>query len=121
MEVFIVELDVANLCPSVPTKVKLLLASIDVILKYKPFKKYLVSSLEIANLVLLIRFSKVLGLTFIFVAFEVLVSIIGNSSFGRQDKENFETFDLIVSIFPSFDINSISLVSGNFLIISNII
>jgi hypothetical protein len=50
-----------------------------------------------------------------------LVSISGNSSFGKQDKENFETFDLMVNIFPSLDINSISLVSGNFFIISNII
>ena len=66
MELFIVELDVANLCPSVPTKVSYFFASRDVILKYKPFKKYLVSSLEIANLVLLIKFSIVLRLTFIF-------------------------------------------------------
>ena len=50
-----------------------------------------------------------------------MFSIRGNSSFGKQDKENFETFDLIVNIFPSLDINSISLVSGNFFIISKII
>ena len=34
-------MDVASLCPSVPTKVKVLESLFDVTLKYKPFKKYL--------------------------------------------------------------------------------
>ena len=95
--------------------------SLEEILKYNPFKKYLVSSFDIANLVLLIKLNIVWDLTVIFFELFVFVSIIGNSSFGKQDKENFDTFDLIVNIFPSLDINSISLVSGNFFIISNII
>ncbi len=49
------ELEVANRWPSVPTNVKALLLSRLDILKYKPFKKYLVSSFDIANFVLLIR------------------------------------------------------------------
>ena len=60
------------------------------ILKYRPFRKYLVSSFEIANLVLLIK-SKIM-LAFILSLFPLLISasIIGNSSFGKQGSENFE-------------------------------
>ena len=73
--------------------------SLEEILKYNPFKKYLVSSFDIANLVLFIKFKIAWDLTVIFLELFELVSIRGNSSFGRQDKENFETFDLIVNIF----------------------
>ena len=66
MEIFKSALDVANLWPSVPTKVRLLVFSLEEILKYNPFKKYLVSSFEIANLVLLIKLNIVWALTVIF-------------------------------------------------------
>ena len=47
-----------------------------------------------------------------------LISINGKSFLGKQPKENFDFPDLRLIIFPSLDITSISLVSGNFRIIS---
>ena len=109
----------ANLWPSVPTKVNILLSSSFLILKYRPLSKYLVSSFEIANLVLSIKL-KIFSALVVTLLPSILDSINGKSSFGKHDKENLETPDLKVNILPSFEIISILLWSWSFLIISYI-
>ena len=86
-------------------------------LKYKPLRKYLVSSFEIANLVLSISFKKTFDPIFILIP-SVFCSIIGKSSLGRLDRENLEPLALRVRIFPSFESTSTSLSSSNFLTMS---
>ena len=86
-------------------------------MKYKPFKKYLVSSLEIANLVFSIKLSNSWE-SILSSDFKLSTSIIGNSSLGKHPKENLDLPDLIEKILPSLEINSISLSSDNFLIMS---
>ena len=107
-------LNFANRWPSVPTKVTILLSFSLVILKYKPFKKYLVSSFDIANLVLSINLNRVWEFMLIFIPL-LSLSIIGKSSFGRQARENLEPLALKVKIFPLLEIISTSLSSSNFL------
>ena len=89
-------------------------------LKYKPFKKYLVSSFEIENLVLSISFKRDWESILILLPISS-TSIIGKSSFGRQPKENLELPDLKVRNFPLLEMTSSSLLSGSFLIISYIV
>ena len=113
-------LDLANRCPSVPTNVTSDLSFSLYILKYNPFKKYLVSSFDMANLVLSISLNKTWEFNFIFIP-SVCWSIIGKSSFGRQDNENLDPLALNVNILPLFDITSTSLLSSSFLTISYII
>ena len=82
-----------------------------------PLRKYLVSSFDIAKRVFSINFKKIWE-SIENSKFNFPISIIGNSSFGRHPKENLYFPDLIENILPSFDINSTSLPSGNFLTIS---
>ena len=107
-------LNFAKRWPSVPTKVTILLFSSEVILKYNPFKKYLVSSLEIANLVLSNNLKSAFEFILILIP-EFFWSIIGKSSFGKHARENLDPSARKVNNFPSLVIISISLFSSIFL------
>ena len=113
----IIALNLASLCPSVPTIVTVELLSSLWTLKYKPLRKYLVSSFEIANFVLSINLKRIWELIFRVVP-SFSVSIIGKSSFGKDAKENLDPFALRVNNFPLFEIISISQSSSSFLTIS---
>ena len=86
-------------------------------LKYKPFKKYLVSSFDIENLVLSINLNNTLEFNVILNPL-LSVSIIGKSYLGRQAKENLEPSALNVNNLPLLEIISISLLSSTFLTMS---
>ena len=99
----------ANLCPSVPTKVTIFLLLSLVILKYKPFKKYLVSSFEIANLVLSINLNKIFELV------EFLAHKKSNKINGKLISaiwDNWKVFDKKINIFKNSEFGTLRRISG---------